>query len=83
MKSSKEALDNLHRCALCYQSENKNEWIKHCRKVRDIVDKDLDLLEIIKKYIYFSPKSHCIRMREIRKSTRNFDYEELKDVFKK
>ena len=43
--TSKEALDNLHRCALCYKSSNHDEWINHCRKVRNIVEKDLDRLE--------------------------------------
>lgn len=38
------------------------------------------VLEIIKKYIYYSEKSHCIRMREITKSIYNFDYEELKEM---
>ena len=50
--NSKEALDNLHRCALTYQATDKDKWIKHCRKVRNIVDKDLDRLEILKKHIY-------------------------------
>lgn len=56
--TSKEALDNLHRCALCYKSSNHDEWINHCRKVRNIVEKDLDRLEnlerqnkILKKYL--------------------------------
>lgn len=49
--NSKDALDNLHRCALAYQASNKNEWITHCRKVRNIVDKDLDRLEKLEKVI--------------------------------
>ena len=47
--TSKEALDNLHRCALCYKSSNHDEWINHCRKVRNIVEKDLDRLESLEK----------------------------------
>ena len=43
------------------------------------IEKDLELLEILKKYIYYSEKSHRIRMREIRKSIYNFDYEDLKE----
>lgn len=42
--------------------------------------KYLMTLAILKKYIYYSNKSHCFRMREIRKSTQNFDYEDLKEV---
>ena len=30
------------------------------------IEKDLELLEILKKYIYYSEKSHRIRMREKR-----------------
>ena len=47
--NSKEALDNLHRCALCYKSSNHDEWLNHCRKVRNIVEKDLDRLESLEK----------------------------------
>ena len=43
------------------------------------IEKDLEMLEILKKYIYYSVKSHRIRMREIRKSIYNFDYEDLKE----
>lgn len=49
--TSKDALDNLHRCALAYRTNNKDEWIKHCRKVRNIVDEDLDRLEKLEKVI--------------------------------
>lgn len=44
------------------------------------IKNELKAFEIIKKYIYYSDKSHCFRMREIRKSTHNFDYEELREV---
>lgn len=44
-----------------------------------VIEKDLEVLEILKKYIYYSEKSHRIRMREIRKSIYNFDYEDLKE----
>ena len=47
--TSKEALDNLHRCALCYKSSNHDEWINHCRKVRNIIEKDLDRLENLER----------------------------------
>ena len=49
--TSKEAFDNLHRCALCYKSSNHDEWINHCRKVRNIVEKDLQVLDILKKWV--------------------------------
>ena len=46
------------------------------------IEKDLEMLEILKKYIYYSVQSHRVRMREIRKSIYNFDYEDLKGWLK-
>ena len=40
---------------------------------------DLEVLEIIKKKLYYDNKNHVIKMKEIRKSTFNFDYEDLKE----
>lgn len=37
-------------------------------------------LEILKKYLYYDNKNHAIKMKEVRKSIYNFDYEDLKDV---
>lgn len=48
-------------------------------EILDNVYSDLEALKILKKYIYYSPKSHCIKMREIRKTTSNFNYEDLKE----
>ena len=45
----------------------------------DIVIKDLELLGILKKYLYYDNKTHFIKMKQIRKSTFNFDYEDLKE----
>ena len=45
----------------------------------DIVIKDLEILEILKKYLYYDNKTHFIKMKQIRKSTFNFDYEDLKE----
>lgn len=47
------------------------------------IEKDLEVLEILKKHIYFSTKSGCIRMKDIYKSTKNFDFEELKEWLEK
>ena len=41
--------------------------------------KDLEILDILKKYVYFSSKSNCVRMKDIYKRTTNFDYETLKE----
>lgn len=43
------------------------------------IKKDLEILDILKKYVYFSSKSNCIRMKDIYKRTTNFDYETLKE----
>ena len=40
---------------------------------------DLEVLEILKKNLYYDNKNHVIKMKEIRKSTFNFDYEDLKE----
>ena len=44
-----------------------------------IVKKDLEALEILKKYLCYDNENHCIKMKKIYKSTRNFDYEDLKE----
>ena len=45
----------------------------------DIVIKDLEVLEILKKYLSYDNKNHYVKMKQIYKSTRNFDYEDLKE----
>lgn len=45
----------------------------------DIIKKDLEVLEILKKYLSYDNKNHCVKMKQIRKSTFNFDYEDLKE----
>lgn len=45
----------------------------------ETIKKDLEALEILKKHVYFSDKSRCIRMRDIYKRTTSFDYEDLKE----
>ena len=44
-----------------------------------IVNKDLEALEILKKYLYYDNKNHCIKMKYIYKRTTSFDYEDLKE----
>ena len=36
------------------------------------------VLRLLRKYVYYSEKSHCIRMRDVWKRQSNFDYEDLK-----
>lgn len=40
---------------------------------------DLEVLDILKKKLYYDNKNHVIKMKEIKKSRFNFDYEDLKE----
>lgn len=42
------------------------------------IEKDLEVLEILKKYLYYDNENHFIKMINIRKRTSNFDYEDLR-----
>lgn len=48
-----------------------------------VIEKDLKILKILKKHIYYSNKSHCIRMSDIYKKTTSFDYEDIKEWLEK
>ena len=70
--TSKEAMAKL--------KENfENDVYKVEREMLDIIEKDLEVLDIIKKYVYFSNQSGCVRMKDIYKRTTNFDYEDLRE----
>lgn len=43
------------------------------------IEKDLEALEILKKYLYYDYKNHFIKMKSFKKSVFNFDYENLKE----
>ena len=74
--TSKEAMAKL--------KENfENDVYKVEREMLNIIDKDLYLLEIIRKYMYFSAKSGCVRMKDVYKRTTNFDYEDLREWLEK
>ena len=44
-----------------------------------IIDRDLEVLEIIRKYMYFNKKDNLIKMRTVEKRWENFDFEILKE----
>ena len=74
--TSKEAMAKL--------KENfENDVYKVERSMLDIIDKDLQVLDILKKYVYFSYQSGCVRMKDIYKRTSNFDYEDLREWLEK
>lgn len=68
--NSKEALKDLFFLAI--GDEN------HTKKCKEVIEKDLEALEILKKYVYYDNENHRIKMKPIRKSVFNFDYEDLK-----
>lgn len=74
--TSKEALEEL-------KDNFENDVYKVERSMLDIIDKDLQVLEILKKYVYFSYQSGCVRMKDIYKRTSNFDYEDLREWLEK
>ena len=45
----------------------------------ETIKKDLEMLEILKKYLSYDNNNHVIKMKQIRKSRFNFDYEDLKE----
>ena len=70
--TSKEAIDELIECA----KFDLNKW--ELDRL-GIIGKDLEVLEILRKYMYFSNTSGCVRMKDIYKRTTNFDYEDLRE----
>lgn len=70
--TSKEAMAELKD-----NFENDVYYIE--RKLLNIIEKDLEVLEILRKYVYFSNQSGCVRMKDIYKRTTNFDYEDLRE----
>lgn len=45
----------------------------------ETIKKDLEILEILKKYVYFSYKSRYIKMRDIHKQFISCDYEKVRE----
>ena len=64
---------------LIIEAESLNRNDSRLCFLRRKFEKDLEILEILKKHVYFSDKSRCIRMRDIYKRTTSFDYEDLKE----
>lgn len=64
---------------LIIEAESLNRNDSRLCFLRRKIEKDLEILEILKKHVYFSDKSRCIRMGDIYKRTTSFDYEDLKE----
>ena len=70
--TSKEAMSKL--------KENfENDVYKVEREMLNIVDKDLYLLEILRKYLYFDEKDNYIKMFDIKECVTNIDFEIIKE----
>ena len=52
---------------------------KHRRTSKKIIEKDLEVLEILRKYIYFDKKDNYIKMFDIKECITNFDFEIIKE----
>ena len=74
--TTKEALKNLKNIL----REDENIW-EYNEDIEQL-EKSLEVLDILKNYLYYDNKNHVIKMKEIRKSTLNFDYEDLKEWMK-
>ena len=74
--TSKEAMAEL-------KDNFKNDVYKVERSMLDIIDKDLEVLEILRKYVRYDDENHVIRMKPFRKSVFNFDYEDVKEWINK
>ena len=70
--TSKEALKEL-------EDTFENEVYKVEREMLNIIKKDLEVLEIIRKYVRYDDENHVILMKPFRKSVFNFDYEYVKE----
>ena len=68
----KERLKRLESYSVCDNYREKEEDFRE-------IEKALEIYEILKKHVYFSVKSRCIRMGDIYKRTTSFDYEDLKE----
>ena len=68
----KERLKRLESYSVCDNYREKEEDFKEIEKV-------LEVLEILKKYVYFSDKSRYIKMRDIHKQFISCDYEKVRE----
>ena len=59
--------------------ENVPEMCDFVIKKLNIIKKDLEMLEIIKNHLYYDDKKLFIKMKPIRKSLFNYDYEDLRE----
>lgn len=61
------------------ETDENNQWVKDVLEGLKECQQDLEVLEILKKYLYYDDESHFIKMKPFKKSVFNFDYEDLKE----
>ena len=61
------------------ETDENNQWIKDVLKGLKDGQQDLEVLAMLKKYLYYDNENHFIKMVQIRKQIFNFDYEDLKE----
>ena len=76
--TSKEALDQLN-----YECIHTNGMDDEFSKEYKIIDKDLLVLELLKKYVYFDKKDNYIKMFDIKECITNFDFEIIMEWLEK
>ena len=76
--TSKEALDLLN-----YECIHSNGMDDESSNELNIIKKDLQILEILRKYVRYDDENHVILMKPFRKSEFNFDYEYVKEWIEK
>ena len=64
--------------ALKRLQENVSEMCDFLTRKMNIIKKDLEMLEIINHHLYYDDKKLFIKMKPIRKSLFNYDYEDLR-----
>ena len=64
--------------ALKRLQENVSEMCDFLTRKMNIIKKDLEMWEIIKIQLYYDDKKLFIKMKPIRKSLFNYDYEDLR-----
>ena len=74
--TSKEAIEELIECA----KFDLNKW--ELDRL-GIIDRDLEVLEIIRKYMYFDKKDNYIKMFDIKECITNFDFEIIMEWLEK
>ena len=78
--SSKEALKlAISEYEMDLENDENNRWVKAVLKGLKECQQDLELLEMLKNYLYYDNENHLIRMKSIRKTVFNYNYEDLKE----